>query len=76
MIYLVISQEGYDHSYSEHSIRCISRDLDVATKRYDRACGKCTEPCYGPDSVMLLEWDENVAWEDNDVFALFAYRYH
>jgi hypothetical protein len=63
ILYLVISQEDYDHSYSEHSIHCITTDED---KAYEVFRGVST---FDKAGKLLLKTDSNAEWQQP--FALF-----
>lgn len=63
IIYLVVSQEDYDHSYSEHTIHCITLDEDQA---YDVFKSVST---IGKAGKLLLKTDSNDKWQEP--FTLF-----
>lgn len=63
IVYIVISQEEYDHSYSEHTIHCITSDEERA---YDVFKGVST---IGIARKHLLKTNSNDAWEQP--FTLF-----
>jgi len=56
IIYIVISQEEYDHSYSEHTIHCITSNEHRA---YDFFKSLSTS---GLDGKLLLKADSNDEW--------------
>lgn len=63
IVYLVVSQEDFDHSYSEHTIHCITTDEDRA---HDVFKGLST---FGKAGKLLLKADTNNEWQDP--FTLF-----
>lgn len=55
LIFLVLSQDDYDHSYSEHKIHCVSVDEDQACRVYDMVDrSKCA-------GLTLLQVDSSVS---------------
>ena len=63
IIYLVVSQEEFDHSYSEHTIHCITSDEEKAHDAFKSVS------TIGIAGKLLLKTDSNNEWQEP--FTLF-----
>ncbi len=63
IIYFVVSQEEYDHSYSEHTIHCITLDEDRAHDVFKSVS------TIGKAGKLLLKTDLTNEWQEP--FTLF-----